>query len=121
MARISRKNMIIRRLDACRRTLKLDTQHIRVEIVGELREIFGAARILAQNCDLELKEREKWARVAAYAAQTIDGLCTKFDEREIDTKLTELGRLVDEAEARIEAKKLEDKNGQNHTAAKSPD
>jgi hypothetical protein len=108
----SRKDVILGSLNACRRVLKrkLDTQRIRFEIVKKLRDIFNDAHFLAKK-GKDFKEREKWARVAAYAAQTIDGLCSRFDEREIDENIIMLERLTNEAEAKDENKTVEQENG----------
>ncbi len=91
--------------------LKLDTQRLRVEIVNKLRDIFNDAHFLAKNRDMDLREREKWARVAAYAAQTIDGLCLRFDEREVDEDLSMLERLINEAKAKNKDKDVEQRDG----------
>ena len=107
MVKITRKELIEKRLNVCRRILRLDTQRIRFELVTKLRDIFNAAHALAQNRDLDLRERQKWARVAAYAAQTIDSLCVKFDEKQIDKDLAELGRLVNEVRAKTNARSAE--------------
>ena len=107
MVKITRKELIEKRLNVCRRILRLDTQRIRFELVTKLRDIFNAAHALAQNRELDLRERQKWARVAAYAAQTINSLCEKFDEKQIDKDLAELERLVNEVRAKTTARSAE--------------
>jgi hypothetical protein len=107
LVKITRKELIEKRLNVCRRILRLDTQRIRFELVTKLRDIFNAAHALAQNRDLDLRERQKWARVAAYAAQTIDSLCVKFDEKQIDKDLAELERLVNEVRAKTKSRSAE--------------
>ena len=108
MVKITRKELIGSRLSVCRKILRFDTQRIRFELVKKLRDIFNAAHVLAQNRELSLVERHRWARVAAYCAQTIDSLCEKFDERQIDRDLAELERLVNEATAKNQSEKLEE-------------
>lgn len=108
----SREDAILGRLTACRRELKrkLDTQRIRYEIVKKLQGIFNDAYLLAKK-GKDTKDGEKWARVAAYAAQTIDGLCSKFDERQLDEDLITVERLMNEAKAKSEDETIEKGNG----------
>jgi hypothetical protein len=102
-----RKNVVASRLGACRRILRLNTRRIRLELLAKLGDIFNEAHALAQDRGLALREREKWARVAAYAAQTIDGLCSKFDAQQVDTDLAELERLINEARAKAKAANIQ--------------
>lgn len=51
---------------------------------------------------VSLKQRQLWARVAAYTAQIINSIAEGFDEREIDIQLDELERLINEAKAKAE-------------------
>jgi hypothetical protein len=87
--------------------------------VKKLRDIFNAAHVLAQNRELSLVERHRWARVAAYSAQTIDSLCEKFDERQIDRDLAELERLVNEATAKNQSEKLEEETQKERDSSRS--
>jgi len=97
MVRAMRKKVIICRVGVCRRILRLNTRRIRKRLLTRLGDIFTEAQAHAQDQQLDLKEREKWARASAFVAQTIDELCSKFDEQQIDADLAELERLVNEA------------------------
>jgi len=97
----------MRCLVSCRQILRLDTQRVRGQLVRKLGGIFSAADSLAHDQKLQLKEREAWARIAAYVAQTIDGLCSGFDERQVDTDLAELERLINEAKAKVQNENLQ--------------
>ena len=44
----------------------------------------------AKREDLELKEREKWARLAAYIAQNINTIIDSYDDIKIEQTLDEL-------------------------------
>ena len=112
--------MIARRVEKIRRKVQIDTQKIRRDLLQSLKEIFKLASSLArgefktQTVDGEkvkvtLNQRQAWARVAAYTAQTINVIADGFDERQIDIQLDELERLINEAEARAEAQRSKKK------------
>ena len=103
--------MIERRLRRLRKRIKVNTQEIRAKTLDNLEEIFNLAASLAkgefktQNVDgspvkVTLKQRQIWARVAAYIAQIMNTIAERFDERQIDVQLDELERLVNEAKAK---------------------
>ena len=103
--------MIERRLRRLRKRIKVDTQEIRSKTLDNLEEIFNLAASLAkgefktQNVDgspvkVTIKQRQMWARVAAYVAQIMNSIALRFDERQIDIDLDELERLVNEAKAK---------------------
>jgi len=69
------------------------TQVIRRDIVRGLGELYDIA--LAKDKNLELKEREKWGRLAAYTAQTINVIIDSYDEVKIEKALDELKRRVE--------------------------
>ena len=115
----SRKMMIVQRVWKLKRRIKVDTQRMRGKALKNLEELFILAVALAkgevktQTEDGEvqkvtLRQRQKWARVAAYIAQIMNSLAEGFDEREIDVQMDDLERLVNEAKAKAEAKKLKD-------------
>ena len=105
MARFSKNKMILSRVYKLKRTLKVDTQRLRGKSLKALEEMFKMAKKLAQNKELQLRERHKWVQVAAYICQVINSVCKGFDERQIDHDLDELERLVNEAKAKTKAKK----------------
>lgn len=113
MVKISRKNSIHRRVIQLKRRVKLDTQRIRRNLIDQLEEVFNLAASLAKGeiktmkagkkqVKVSLKQRQMWARVAAYTAQIINSIAEGFDEREIDIQLDELEKLIREAKAKAE-------------------
>jgi len=120
MAKISRKIMIFQRVLKLKRRVEVDTQRMRGNALKNLEELFGSAVALAkgevktqtENGEVQkitLKQRQMWARVAAYIAQIMNSLAEGFDEREIDVQLDELERLVSEAKAKAKTKKTKRK------------
>ena len=117
-AKVSRQTMIVRRVVKLKRRVKVDTQQMRGNALKNLEELFGLAVSLArgevktqtengEKLTVTIKQRQMWARVAAYIAQIMNSLAKGFDEREIDVQMDELERLVNEAKAKAEAKKTE--------------
>ena len=100
MPRVSLKRMVCKRLQKCRRILQIDTQQIRFKVIKKLEEMFDCAHALSQNRGLDLREREKWAKIAAYIAQTINSVSAGFDEQKVNRELDELEHLVNEARAK---------------------
>jgi phage terminase Nu1 subunit (DNA packaging protein) len=116
LARISRNRMIIRRIVELKRTVKVDTQEIRSKTIRSLELLFDLAFAFAKGeiktqkeegkrVKVTLKQRQMWARIAAYIAQILNSIASGFDEREIDTQLDELERLVNEAKAKAKDEK----------------
>lgn len=111
MAKFSRPFLIIRRIAKLKENVKINTQKIRENLLSNLTSIFESAVKFAKGKttinghELTLKEREKWARIAAYTAQVINSVASGFDERQIDVQLDELERLVNEAKAKAKTKK----------------
>ena len=111
LARISRNRMIIRRIAELKRTVKVDTQEIRSKSIRSLELLFDLAVAFAKGeiktqkeegkrVKVTLKQRQMWARIAAYIAQIMNSIASGFDEKEIDVQLDELERLVNEAKAK---------------------
>jgi len=109
--RISRNRMIIRRIAELKRTVKVDTQEIRSKTIRSLELLFDLAVAFAKGeiktqkeegkrVKVTLKQRQMWARIAAYIAQIMNSIASGFDEKEIDVQLDELERLVNEAKAK---------------------
>jgi hypothetical protein len=99
-----------RRIFQLRRTLKVDTQEMRLKTMKKLQALFNLSSAFAkgnvrfQSEDgkakkLDINQRQMWARVAAYIAQVMNSVSLAFDEKEIDRDLDELERLVNEAKA----------------------
>jgi hypothetical protein len=64
-----------------------------------------------------LKEREHWARVAGYIAQTMAVIAKNFDEHEVDLMLAEAHRLVREAEQMAANKRSKGPVGETKAAS----
>jgi hypothetical protein len=102
LPRPSLRQMVYKRIEKCRRILEIDTQQIRFKVIKKLEEMFDCAHALSQNKALQLREREKWAKIAAYIAQTINSVSAGFDEQKVNRELAELEQLVNEARAKAE-------------------
>jgi DNA-binding MarR family transcriptional regulator len=111
LARISRNKMIIRRIVELKRTVKVDTQEMRSKTIRSLELLFDLAVAFAKGefktqkeegkrVKVTLKQRQMWARIAAYIAQILNSIASGFDEKQIDVQLDELERLVSEAKAK---------------------
>ena len=94
------KRMVCNRLEKCRRILEIDTQQIRFKLIKKLEEMFDCAHGLSQNRGVDLRERQKWAKIAAYIAQTINSVSAGFDEQRVNRDLDELENLVNQARAK---------------------
>ncbi len=107
MPKTTRKLMIKRRIAELKKEFQLDTQHLRTKTLQNLQELFNIATSLAKgetktqttNTKTEkitLKQRQMWARVATYIAQTINSISSTIDERQIDQDLTKLETMINE-------------------------
>jgi hypothetical protein len=103
--------MMRRRVAELKEEVKTDTQKIRLKTMKHLEELFNMASEMAKGeiqyqtengkpQRITLSQRQRWARVAAYIAQIINGVATHFDERQIDEDLAKLERLIDEAKTK---------------------
>jgi hypothetical protein len=90
--------MIIRRLGVTRRIFSVDTQKLREKVLWQLRELFDMACGQAKNKNLDIMRREKYARVAAYTAQVMEGVAKGFDECKFNENLAKLEQLINEAQ-----------------------
>jgi len=117
--KISRKNNILRRVTKLRKAIKVNTQKIRKKTLNSLEEIFNLAVSIAKGeidtqtiegvqVRITIKERQLWARVAAYIAQVMNSIAEGFDERELDVQLIELEKLVNEAKAKAKDRKTQE-------------
>jgi len=115
MVAISVMQRVSRRVAQIRRYVQTETQRTRKKLMKSLEEIFDLAASLARGevkslteggvkAKVMMKQRQIWARVAAYVAQIMNSIAEAIDEREIDEQLAELGRLVDEARVRASGK-----------------
>jgi hypothetical protein len=91
--------MILRRLEIARRIFKVNTQRLREKVLVQLQALFDMAYGQARNKGLDIMQREKWARVAVYAAQVMEGVTKGFDEYKFNEDLAKLEQLINEAKA----------------------
>ena len=82
------------------------TQAVRGALIADLEGIeqFASERILAVRGE---KNKQKWARIAAYTAQTIIYATGEYDTAEVDRRLDKLERMIRE----IRAKQKDQKSG----------
>ncbi|MEM3699865.1 MAG: hypothetical protein QXL57_03230 [Candidatus Bathyarchaeia archaeon] len=106
MPKFSRPFSITRKIAQLKEKFKIDTQKIREKILEDLQAIFENAVSMAKGETtvnketLNIKQRQAWARVAAYTAQVIQSIAKGFDERQIDQDLAKLEELINEAAAK---------------------
>ena len=102
MVKISRNSMLKNRIQKLRAEVRVDTQKLRNQAIENLQELFTLAKEQAQNQSVKLKERQSWARVAAYICQVINTIAVHFDERQIDLDLNKLEELINETTAKTQ-------------------
>jgi len=95
-----------------RRVARVDSQEIRAKLLRQLDALFNLAFSIAQGKVKRLRDdegkeygvtpqqRQKWARLATYTAQVMQNLSKGFDEKEFQTDLKRLERMVNEIRRR---------------------
>jgi len=125
----ARKIVVVRRISQLRKSVKFDTDRLRRKTIASLEQLFDVAsdfargRIKWQTQDgkaslVTIKQRQMWARIAAYVAQIMNTIANGIDERQIDKDLTSLERLVNEATAKNIASQSGKTDGQETGPAK---
>jgi hypothetical protein len=115
--RVGFKILVARRIFQLRRAIRVDTQRLRLKSMNLLEEIFNVATRYARGeieweivggrkYPVTLKQKQLWARIAAYVAQIMSNVADSFDERQIDRDLDRLEKLVDEARSKSKAREL---------------
>ena len=100
--------LIARRIFQLRRKVRLDTQRLRTRTIEQLDLLFAFAtkiasgemkrqRVDGERRPITLKQRQMWARIAAYVAQIINAVATRVDERQIDRDMNRLEVLIHKA------------------------
>jgi hypothetical protein len=107
--------MITHRIGKLKETVKVNTQRLRGKALEGLEELFDLAQAMAKSKNVKFKQRQIWARIAAYIAQIINSVASGFDERQIDADFDELERLINEAKSK--AKDGETEEGTASTGA----
>lgn len=109
----------------------MDTQRLRAKAVKGLEEIFDLASAFAKGTYkfqyskgkrelITMKQRQMWARIAAYSAQIMNTIANGIDERQIDKDLAELEKLVNEATAKNSTSRSKEADGQEARSSKAP-
>jgi len=75
---------------------ELKTQDLRVKLITELERLFTLARSMAETAE----NREEWAKICAYIAQTIKSLADSYDEVRFNEQMKELEQLIEQAKKR---------------------
>ena len=83
-----------RRASDKKRYSRFSTQMIRRDIVRSLIKLYEEALAFSLDENRDLKEREKWGRLAAYAAQTINTIIKTYDELKIEKAIEDLKEYV---------------------------
>jgi UDP-galactopyranose mutase len=95
-----------------RKVALVNSQAIRAKLLLQLEGLFDLAISIAKGKvkhlrDEEGKEyavypqqRQKWARIAAYTAQVMHNLTRGFDEKQFQTDLKKLEKMVEEVRRR---------------------
>ena len=73
---------------------RFSTQQIRKYVVRTLTDLYDLALEYARDETIELEERMKWSRVAAFIAQTINAVLKTHDIFEIEKAIKELEKYV---------------------------
>jgi hypothetical protein len=117
MVKISLNRFVTRRIDVTRREVKSNTQKLRKRTLKNPEEIFRLAtrigrgetkhqRNYGKTVPINLDQLRGGARVAAYAAQTMNSIASNLNEQEIDAQLNELEELVKGTKANLKMKDL---------------
>ena len=109
MVKISRNSMLKNRVRKLRSDVRLDTQRLRNDTISSLQELFILAKEQAQDVNAKIKQRQDWARIAAYIGQVINSIAGRVDERQIDQDLTKLEELINEVTTKNQAQKPDTK------------
>jgi hypothetical protein len=103
-----------------RRRVKRDIQGLRQKLLNDLEDLFDMAKDFAENKpddeqtatlkkalgtpndykEMTPKQRQVWARIAAYTAQVMNSLTKSFDESQVTEDLKRLEKMVNEAMAK---------------------
>jgi hypothetical protein len=119
LGRLNSKKRVSFRINQLRKTLHVDTQRTRSKLITNLEEIFEIAtnyargrikRVTDENGkerQLTIVERQFWARIAAFTAQTINSIAKGIDERQIDLDLNKLEAMLNKTAAADKAEAVD--------------
>jgi len=89
------KNAVHPRRTGKQKWPRFGSQSIRRQVTRGIGEVLDFALQNTKNEELDLAEREKWGRLAAYTAQTINSITKTYDEVRIEATLRELEKYVE--------------------------
>ena len=72
------------------------TQHIRRDLSRNLGELYDLAVEISKREGLELEQKERWIRLSAYLAQTINTVTRTYDRIKIEESIKNLEKYVRE-------------------------
>ncbi len=76
-----------------------DTQHIRAQLIIDLKNLLEIAMEQALSTGgRKTKERQTWAKLAAYITQIINGITKTYDVTQIKTELEDLRKTIGDLE-----------------------
>jgi len=127
----ARKIVVVRRISQLRKSVKFDTDRLRRKTIASLEQLFDVAsdfargRIKWQTQDgkaspVTIKQRQMWARIAAYVAQIMNTIANGIDERQIDKDLAQLEKIVNEATTKNIASQSRKADGQETQPSSAP-
>ena len=126
--RLNLEKRISKSIGKARRAFHIDTQSTRGHLIRELEELFQIAsdyacgkvkKIAIENEEerpLTVAERHFYAKIATFAAQTINSLAKGIDERQIDEDLDKLEEMLNKKSATV---KVPSSNGDGEPPRKS--
>ena len=76
------------------RWYKFTPQAIRRELARGLGDLYEAALKISKNEELTITQRERWSRLSAYIAQTINVIINAYDEVAIEKAIRDLKEYV---------------------------
>ncbi|MCW4010048.1 MAG: hypothetical protein NWF05_05455 [Candidatus Bathyarchaeota archaeon] len=86
-----------RRLTASKRKFGGDTQKIREKLIEDLDYLTGLAANKADDKRLTIKQRQRWAEIAASLSRAVGYISKQYDEMLIKAKLDVLEKQLKEA------------------------
>ena len=77
------------------RWYKFTPQVIRRELARGLGDLYEAALKISKNEEMTITQRERWSRLSAYIAQTINVIINAYDEVAIEKAIHDLKEYVE--------------------------
>ncbi len=117
--RLNFKLRISQRVSKTRRILIVDTQRTRKKLIMQLEEVFQIASNYARGKinfvtgedgkprPLTMSEKQFWARIAGFTAQTVNSIAKGIDERQIDSDLSKLEAMLNKTAAAIKTQAVD--------------